>query len=112
MQISRNVTERRSVDVALRVSELQYRRLFETARDGILILDANTLKIIDANEFMMELLGYSRDEFLGKELWEIGFFGDQKASKAVYQELQERSYVRYDHLPLRTRHGDSAEVEF
>ena len=55
-------------------SEVRYRRLFQTAKDGILILDADTLKIIDANPFMTELLGYSHDEFLGKELWEIGLF--------------------------------------
>ncbi len=52
----------------LRTSEIRYRRLFESARDGILILDAASLKITDVNPFMLELLGYSRDEFLGKEL--------------------------------------------
>src|ERR1043165_7901154 len=51
----------------LRISELRYRRLFEAARDGILILDAVTLKITDVNPFMPELLGYSHAEFLGKE---------------------------------------------
>jgi PAS domain S-box-containing protein len=86
--------------------------LFQTAKDGILILDANTLKIIDANPFMTELLGYSHDEFLGKELWEIGLFGDERASQAAYQELQQKGYIRYDHLPLETKNGERAEVEF
>src|SRR4029077_6894908 len=81
-------------------------------KDGILILDANTLTIIDANPFMTELLGYTHDEFLGKELWEIGLFGDKRASQAAYQELQEKGYIRYDHLPLETKHGKRAEVEF
>src|SRR5689334_2645406 len=66
----------------LRISELRYRRLFEAARDGILILDAVTLKITDVNPFMTELLGYSHAEFLGKELWEIGLFSDKEASQA------------------------------
>jgi PAS domain-containing protein len=57
---------------ALKASEMRYRRLFETARDGILILDSETGKITDANPFMEELLGYSHEEFLSKELWEIG----------------------------------------
>jgi len=91
---------------------VRYRRLFQTAKDGILILDANTLKIIDANPFMTELLGYSHDEFLGKELWEIGLFGDEQASRAAYQDLQEKGYIRYDHLPLETKNGERAEVEF
>ena len=107
-----DITERKQAEVAVQTSEVRYRRLFQTAKDGILILDANTLKIIDANPFMTELLGYSQDEFLGKELWEIGLFGDERASQAAYQELQEKGYIRYDHLPLKTKNGERAEVEF
>ena len=70
-------------------SEVRYRRLFQMAKDGILILDADTGKVIDANPFMSALLGYPHDEFLGKELWEIGLFGDIQESRAVYRELQE-----------------------
>src|ERR1041385_3251426 len=73
-------------DSALRTSEIRYRRLFESARDGILILNAATLKITDVNPFMMELLGYSRDEFLGKELWEIGLFSDKQASQQAFRD--------------------------
>ena len=53
-----DITERKQAEIAVQTSEVRYRRLFQTAKDGILILDANTLKIIDANPFMTELLGY------------------------------------------------------
>jgi len=96
----------------LRTSEIRYRRLFESARDGILILNAASLKITDVNPFMMELLGYSRDEFLGKELWEIGLFGDKDASQRAFKELQLNGYLRYDNLPLQTTDGKLREVEF
>ncbi len=112
INVFHDVTERKQAEIALRTSEVRYRRLFQTAKDGILILDANTLKIIDANPFMSELLGYAHSEFLGKELWEIGFFGDKRASQSIYRELQEQGYVRYDHLPLETKNGQKAEVEF
>ncbi|HEV8072172.1 MAG TPA: PAS domain S-box protein [Planctomycetaceae bacterium] len=107
-----DITDRKRAEVAVQTSEMQYRRLFQTAKDGILILDASTLKIIDANPFMTELLGYAHDEFLGKELWEIGLFGDERASQAAYQELKNKGYIRYDHLPLETKDGARAEVEF
>ena len=107
-----DITERKQAEVAVQTSEVRYRRLFQTAKDGILILDANSLKIIDANPFMTELLEYTYDEFLGKELWEIGLFADKSASQAAYRELQEKGYIRYDHLPLETKHGKRAEVEF
>jgi PAS domain S-box-containing protein len=96
----------------LRTSEIRYRRLFEAARDGILILNADTLKITDVNPFMTELLGYSRDEFLGRELWEIGLFSDKEASQTAFRELQETGYLRYEDLPLQTIEGKLREVEF
>lgn len=96
----------------LRSSEIRYRRLFESARDGILILDADSLRITDVNPFMMELLGYSRAEFLGRELWEIGLFGDKAASQQAFRELQATGYLRYEDLPLQTTDGKLREVEF
>ena len=107
-----DVTARKRAEVVVRSSEVRYRRLFETAKDGILILNADTMKVIDVNPFMTELLGYSHHEFLGKELWEIGFFTDKRASQAAYRELREQGYMRYEHLPLETKIGHRVEVEF
>ncbi len=114
-----DVTLRRRVEetsrleeAASRISEIQYRRLFESAMDGILILDATTAKIIDANPFMSELLGYEHGHFLGKELWEIGLFKDIAANQAAFRELQDNGYIRYDHLPLETRDQRKVDVEF
>jgi len=86
---------------ALRDSEARYRRLFETAQDGILILDAQKGSITDVNPFLMKLLDYSRQEFLGKALWDIGLFKDIDASKEAFKELQANLYVRYEDLPLK-----------
>ena len=99
-------------EAALRESEVRYRRLFETARDGILILDADTGKITEVNPFLCELLGYSRAELLGKELWEIGGFEDVAASRAAFEHLQRTGYDRHEDLPLQTRGKGRVEVEF
>ena len=96
----------------LRVSEVRYRRLFEAAQDGILILDVETGMIVDVNPFMVELLGYSREQFLDKKVWEVGFLGDVVASQANFAELQEKGYVRYENLALETHDGRRIEVEF
>jgi len=97
---------------ALRKSELRYRRLFETAQDGILILDGETGTIIDANPFLLDLLGYPFEEMFGRHLWEIGELKDVAASKAAFAVLQSTEYVRYENLPLETRSGDRRQVEF
>jgi PAS domain S-box-containing protein len=107
-----DITDRRKAEVAVQTSEVRYRRLFESAKDGILILDAQTGKITDANPYMTELLGYPHDEFMGKELWEIGLFKEKSENQAAFRQLQERGYVRYDHLPLETKKGELTEVEF
>jgi PAS domain S-box-containing protein len=97
---------------ALQASELRYRRLFESAKDGILILDADSGQIIDVNPFLIEMLGFSKQEFLGKELWQIGLFKDVAASRFAFEELQQRGYIRYEDLPLETRQGLVRPVEF
>ena len=96
---------------ALLDSEIRYRRLFETAKDGILLLDTNTGSITDANPFMSELLGYSHEHFIGRELWEIGLFSDKAANEEAVRTLQDTGYIRYDHLPLETNKGLRVEVE-
>jgi PAS domain S-box-containing protein len=97
--------------VAIRQSEIRYRRLFEAAHDGVLILNAISRKITDANPFMSHLLGYRHDELLGKELWEIRLLKDEQASRAAFRELQKTGQVRYEDLPLESKSGDKREVE-
>lgn len=108
----REVTDRKLLEQELRGSEVRYRRLFESAHDGILILDAETGTIADSNPFISDLLGFSRAELAGKELWEIGLFRDIEASKNAMRELQKEGFIRYQDLPLEAKAGRRIEVEF
>jgi PAS domain S-box-containing protein len=108
----RDVTERRRTETAFAASELRYRRLFETAKDGILILDAETGMVVDVNPFLITTLGFSHEEFLSKAIWELGFFKDIWANAEKFAELKDKEYVRYEHLPLETSTGQRIEVEF
>jgi two-component system cell cycle sensor histidine kinase/response regulator CckA len=99
------------VEAALKESEARYRALFEAARDGILILDADTGEILDVNPCMTELTGHPRDEMLGKALWDIDPFRDVGATRASFVELQKDAVVRFDDLPLATRAGGTIAVE-
>ncbi len=107
-----DITEQKRAAHALEASEKRYRRLFESAKDGILILDADSGCIVDANPFLERLTGYSHEELLGRCLWEIGAFKDIAASREAFATLQTEKYVRYEHLPLKARDGHRIDVEF
>jgi PAS domain S-box-containing protein len=99
-------------DLALRTSELRYRRLFESAQDGILILDGETGEIIDVNPFLLDLLNYHFADMVGLKLWEIGQFRDIAANREAFEKLQKTQYIRYEDLPLVTKDGKKIQVEF
>ena len=108
----RDITDKKVIQDALQASETRYRRLFETAQDGILILDGNTGEIIDANPFILSLLEYPLEDFVGKHLWELGFLKDKAFAKTAFEKLQTEGYIRYEDLPLETKQGKAISVEF
>src|SRR5208283_4457721 len=101
-----------SLENALKESELKYRRLFETAQDAILILDGDSGEVTDANTFILDLLGYPREYFVGKHLWELGFIKDKSIAKQAFTELKTKGYIRYEDLPLQKKDGQVMDVEF
>jgi PAS domain S-box-containing protein len=107
----RDITARRTADQKLRVSEIRYRRLFEAAHDGVLLVDPTTSMIVDANPFMTRLLGYSHEQLVGKELFEIGLMADRDTSQDMVRKLKTDRHVRYEDLPLRSIDGVHREVE-
>lgn len=111
-EINSPPTKVSQINKSLRISETRYRRIFEAAQDGILLLNSETAQIEDVNPFLITLLGYSHEEFLGKKLWEIGAFKDTALSKEMFDELQTARYIRYDNLPLKTKDGRFISVEF
>jgi two-component system CheB/CheR fusion protein len=106
-----DITELIHFQAEMRRSEQRYRRLFEAAQVGVLIIDPTTHKILNANPFITELLGYTHRELLDKELFEIGLLKDESACRAVFKELQTKGCHRYEDLPIETKAGERLEVE-
>ncbi|MGM0381831.1 MAG: PAS domain S-box protein, partial [bacterium] len=107
-----DITDRVKIQEALEESEQHYRRLFETAQDGMLIVDASSGEIKDANPFIHEILGYAQEELVGKKLWNIGTFQDVVENHQRFEELIDRGYIRYEDLPLEDKSGREVPVEF
>ena len=104
--------KRREAEEALCASEVRYRRLFESAKDGILILDAETGMVVDVNPYLVELLGSSPAAFLGKKVWELGFLKEIFANQDHFAELREQKSLRGEDKPLVTADGRKIDVEF
>jgi PAS domain S-box-containing protein len=103
---------REQVEVTLRASEMKYRRSFEMAQDGMLLLDAETGQITDANPCFEKMLGYSRDELVGEKLWDIGIFVDAPEGQKAFHQVNKKRYAHYKNLQLETRDGKHLNVEF
>jgi len=110
--IARDMTKLKRSEQKLKEREERYRRLFETAQDGMLIIDAETGIIEDANPFIQDILGYSKEELVGKELWKLGTFKSIIENKRRFKKLVEKGYIRYDDKPLETKDGEEVPVEF
>ncbi len=110
--VGKDITEYKKAEAALRESENRYRRLFEAGRDGILLLDAETAQITNANPYLLEMLGYTFEEILRKKLWDIGTLKDVESSRENFKILQKKGFIHYENLPLQTKDGRPIDFEF
>jgi two-component system CheB/CheR fusion protein len=107
-----DITPRRRAERELRASEeVRYRRLFETAKDGIVLIDAESELITTVNPYWTELTGQPRDAAVGCKLWEIGVFQDADALRSIVLELRTREFMRYQDLTLTRDDGTVRHVE-
>ena len=111
LSVVRDVTERKRREDEVLVSEIRYRRLFETAHDGVLILDPATGKIIDANPVMTRMLGRRHDRLVGQMLFQVGLLRDETAGRNMIRDLKRANQVRYENLPIESLSGTQHEVE-
>ncbi|NJD23006.1 MAG: PAS domain S-box protein [Melioribacter sp.] len=109
---SQDITKQELAQQALKSSEIKYRRLFETSKEGLILLDASTGIINDINPFIIELLGFPKEEFFDKKLWEIKAVKGIPESEQAFMEILEKGYARYEELELNTRNKETVKIEF
>ncbi len=88
------------------------RPTFETPQDGVLVLEADSGKIVDVSPSLLEMLGYSPNKFLGKKLWKIDLFNEVVPDKDAFRQFLKKKYTRHERIPLKTREGKVRDVEF
>jgi two-component system, chemotaxis family, CheB/CheR fusion protein len=106
-----DITERKRVEDALRLSETRYRLVFETAREGIWVMDARTGVLLDVNPFLQDLLGYSREELLGHKPWDLGLYEDAEAARSRFEAHLAGGFGFEQEVCLKTKTGLPVYVE-
>ncbi|MEN6464185.1 MAG: PAS domain S-box protein [Syntrophaceae bacterium] len=107
--IIRDITQRKQTETELRNSEIRYRSLFESARDGIIIVDADRREILNVNLSLIKMLGYPREEYLWKDITEVTPF--KSLSELMLREMNKEEYIRSAVLPVETREGGHLDLE-
>ena len=101
-------------DINLDARELQdadFRYLFESTQDGMLVIDADSRKIAEANPFFCQLFGMSRSELIGKKLDVIPSLKWLFSVEAFSLDLHKSGFFRRDHLTLKSADGRKIPVE-
>lgn len=106
-----DITEIKKAQNDLIDSEIRYRRLFETAKNGILIIDAESGIIMNINPFLIKILGYPKSRFIEKKIWDTVVFKEIIPSKEKFMELQKSEYKRNEKFLLKTVKNGQMEVE-
>jgi len=96
----------------IRQKDEKIHRLFGTTDHGIIILDTDTKKIIDANSFIVTLTGYSLEYLRNRNLGEIGFSKEAIPAEQFFTELEKTGYIHFKEIPLVTKSGKIIDVEF
>jgi PAS domain S-box-containing protein len=102
-----DITKHKQLEILLSESEERYRRLFETADDGILLLEKREGNITHANPAIIEMLGYTKEECIGKKLKDIGLSLVVDDIKMILQELDKNSIIYYDNVPVQNKVGQT-----
>ncbi len=104
--------ERHKAEKAFEKSEDRYRKLFESAQDGMLIMDAESGEVKAANPCIQDLTGYSEEDLIGRKLWRIGAFRNVVEDKERFEELVGEGFIRYEGLLLEKKDGEEVPVDF
>jgi diguanylate cyclase (GGDEF)-like protein/PAS domain S-box-containing protein len=106
----RNITERKRMEEALRESEERYRALMQHSTLCIFLADIDTRVILDANQAMQRLLGYSREELSGLSLYDFMEEEKEDIYRKILHILKERSFYIGDRR-FRRKDGSAVDVE-
>jgi len=106
-----DITDKEQAQLALQDSEERFRRLFETAKDGLFLVEKTTGHIVNANQAGCKLLGYTQKEIIGKPLQEFCFSESLNNIDIVLEKLAATGLVSYDDIFVTNKLGTKIDID-
>ena len=103
--VATNVTERHTMESQLRRSEERFAKIFHVMPNPFAVTRAADGVLIEVNAAFVELLGWSREEVIGKSTVELGMWPDPTRRADVLEMLQDRPKVENLDMPVRCKDG-------
>ncbi|MGE0625405.1 MAG: PAS domain S-box protein, partial [Pseudomonadales bacterium] len=107
--IGRDISERLEAEAALRASEEKFQQVFRRSPDGIVILRQKDLTIYDINDSFLLAAQYSREELIGKTLYELSVFADHDALEQATDALSHQGFFSNREMVFHTKNGFRVE---
>ncbi len=104
--IARDVTARKKAEEELRVSEEKFSKVFKNSPDIIILTSIEDGKIIEANNSILTIAGYSLDEIIGKTTTELNFWGRDIDRYKFLSEIQTKGKVSNLECGFRKKNGE------
>jgi PAS domain S-box-containing protein len=106
----RDVTDRERVLEAIRQSEERFAKAFRAGPAAITISTLREGRYVDCNESFVHLLGYSREEILGRTSLELNLWRDPRERTLMARMIREKGSLRDLPVRFRTKSGKTCEA--
>jgi two-component system CheB/CheR fusion protein len=110
--IIRDISDRVFVQEALVNAETRYKHLFESVKDGIIFVEGETGKINAINPFFTDLIGETKENFIGKEVWDVEFLKKLIPNKSTFTELSQKKSFHSIFKEIETSNNKRINIEF
>ena len=94
-----------TMERSLQASEERFRRAFETAQDGMLLVEKPDGHVVNSNQSAEDILGYSKQSLQKKKLWELGILKDERQFRQTALKLEEQGMVGLPDTTIPIRRG-------